>query len=1019
MKHLSQGIYEKVASNRLKLQLEELDESIIQRIEDVPEEDGALTLTRYLMPIIQRSFDDCKGKGKEKQAQQMHLLNRLLSECATVLGDSEIDDVRVSGEPKILKSLSSTLEIEPTHPDIPISLTDLLVNGSHDRSLASQLRKEILSADRIDVLCSFLKWSGFRLIQPMLNSFLEMGKPLRVLTTTYMGATELRVVEKLIDMGADVRISYDSTKTRLHAKTWYIHRDSGFSTCFLGSSNLSRAALLEGVEWNVRLSIVDNRGVVQKIASTFEQYWQSSDFEVYSKERFIHHTKNHDIQTFLPNIDIKPRGYQIEMLSALSSEREQGYTSNLLVAATGTGKTMVAALDFKRLLEQRKVKTLLFVAHREEILKQAIGTYRLVLKHNTFGSLLGAGHEPSDWKVVFAMVQTLKGRIDDLPKEHFDVVVVDESHHSKAGTYTNILDHFEPKYLLGLTATPERMDGQSILEFFDHRIAYEMRLWDALDQEILCPFQYFMSNVDTLDLRGVNWQNGGYNTQELEQVYTGNDALFRQIVAQINHIVLDSTRMRSLAFCVNIAHAEYMAQKLNEVGIRSLAVTSKSNKQRDEALLMLRSGDIQCICCVDMFNEGVDVPSIDTVLFLRPTQSQTIFLQQLGRGLRRYEGKSCLTVLDFVGQVHEKFQFAKMFKALVGGTTASLRKEIESDFPRLPSGCSVVLDRIAKKTVLSRLQVTSGLRGFISELSSIGDCRLDDFLRELELEMEDFYCNSNMSFTKLRARCGFIEGQEQSDAYKTFQRALHRGVYLNNLQMLEVFKAFLQKEQLCLDVQNSYHRWIALSMGLGNVSVSEWESLLQSFWLMKNLKQEWLSYVEMLLQRSASQQKFMIGQDTLYLSAMYTRQDVMAVFDLRENSGKIKNIREGVYHHKAQRVDLFFVTLQKTSDHFSTSTMYEDFPISQGLFHWQSQSGTHDQTTVGKRYTTILEDSQNKAVLFVRHGKKDGHGRTQPFMCLGPCTYVRHEGNRPMSITWKLQYPIPFSVYQTMKVAAG
>ena len=522
MKRLPIGIYERLTSNDLMAQLATLDDSMKSKVESIASEDMALALTKYLMPIIQKSFESCKGE--ESLLKQTDLLSRLIDQCSTILDSTDIEMLRVSGVPKVLKSISSRLEPVSVHPDIPISMTDLLVNGSHDRSLGSQLRKEIVSADRIDLLCSFLKWSGFRLIQPLLQSFLDTGKILRVLTTTYMGTTELRVVEELLAMGAKVRISYDSTKTRLHAKTWYIHRDSGFSTCFLGSSNLSQAALLDGVEWNVRLSIVDNRGVVQKISSTFEQYWQSSDFEEYSRERFLHHKKQHDLQTFLPNIDIKPRSYQVEMLNTLTTERQQGFTRNLLVAATGTGKTMVAALDFKRLQTECKVKTLLFVAHRKEILEQAIGTYRLVLKHNTFGEMLGAGHEPCDWRVVFAMVQTLKGRVGNLPKDHFDVVVVDESHHAKAGTYTTILEHFEPKYLLGLTATPERMDGQSIIEFFDHRIAYEMRLWDALDQEVLCPFQYFMSNVDTLDLRGVKWQNGGYNTEELQKV-SGNTYL--------------------------------------------------------------------------------------------------------------------------------------------------------------------------------------------------------------------------------------------------------------------------------------------------------------------------------------------------------------------------------------------------------------------------------------------------------------------------------------------------------------
>lgn len=1010
------GIYDQLCSTDLAKELMETDDGVRRELDPLDPADTSLRLTQYLLPVLQSAFESCTGENK--QVAQLKFLESILEQCKLVLGTEQLPSLLLGNDPKVLRSVSSKLRSKPIHPDIPVSMTDLLVNGSHDKSLGAQLTKEILSADRIDVLCSFLKWSGFRILQPSLQQFLADGKKIRVLTTTYMGATESRVIEEFISMGADVKISYDATKTRLHAKTWYLHRNSGFSTCYLGSSNLSHAALLDGVEWNVRLSMVDNPSVVQKVAMTFEQYWQSTEFNTYDAERFKHHSGSQQPRTILPNIEIKPRGYQIEMLESLSLERQLGYRKNLLVAATGTGKTMVAALDCKRLLENKQVKTLLFVAHRREILEQAMATFRLVLRHNTFGEGLWNNQTPNNWSVVFASIQSLKNTKHHLPNDHFDMVIIDESHHASAGTYTAVLEYFTPQYLLGLTATPERMDGQSILPFFDNRIAYELRLWDALEQEILCPFQYFMTSVENLDLRGVTWQNGGYNIQELQNVYTGNDILVQQILRELERVVLDCTQMKALAFCVNIAHAEYMASKFQEFGVKAVAITSQSGN-RDEALLQLRQGNIQCICCVDIFNEGVDVPNIDTILFLRPTQSQTIFLQQLGRGLRRSSNKPCLTVLDFVGQVHEKFQFANMFKGLIGGSTTSIREAITHDFPQLPSGCSIVLDRIAKETVLSRLQITKGIRGFIAELKSIGDCSLWNFLQSIDLAIEDFYCNASYSFTEIRSRCGFIPSIEATAYQKHFQRALYRSVYLNNREMLEIMVHFLEQDTPNISLESASMRWIGVVLGLADLPLLEWDTAIKDLWAYPGLREEWSSVAQILLERSKIQSSFVIGQEKLFVNACYSSQDVMAIFNLRENSGKIKNIREGVYYNKDAHTDIFFVTLQKTSNHFSTSTMYKDYPVSSELFHWQSQNGTNERTAVGKRYTSILDGSIHRAVLFVRESNTDTQGRTQAFRCLGPCTYVSHEGGNPMSILWKMQYPITFSVFQKMKVTAG
>ena len=324
------------------------------------------------------------------------------------------------------------------------------------------------------------------------------------------------------------------------------------------------------------------------------------------------------------------------------------------MAATGTGKTIVAAFDYRRLAQDGPLPRLLFVAHRKEILTQSRDVFRSVLRDGAFGELFVDGHKPEEGRHVFASVQALAHvALDRIPPDSFDVVIVDEFHHAEAPTYRRLLEHLQPRELLGLTATPERSDGESVVKWFDGRIAAELRLWEALERGLLSPFQYFGVN-DQTDL-----SHAALDPRRL-RAGRPREALHRKrptpatsSCEALRDRVLDTRRMRALGFCVSVAHAHYMAKRFNEAGIPARAVSADTGRdERDESLRLLRQREIGALFAVDLFNEGVDVPEIDTVLFLRPTESATVFLQQLGRGLRLADGKDCLTVLDFIGQQH-------------------------------------------------------------------------------------------------------------------------------------------------------------------------------------------------------------------------------------------------------------------------------------------------------------------------------------------------------------------------------
>ena len=521
-----------------------------------------------------------------------------------------------------------------------------------DTKMSVEIAREIRTADSVDLLCAFIKSSGIAVISDELEYLRDHQIPLRVITSTYCGATEAAAVRRLVeDYGAEVRICYEHKSTRLHAKAWLFRRKSGFDTAFIGSSNLSRSALVDGWEWNVRGSRSSTPEIIEKFIKTFDSYWYDNHFKTFVPEKdyarlkealgsakFLESKPGEKLE--LSGLRVEPYPYQEEMLEALESEREvHDRHRNLLIAATGTGKTVVAALDYRRLCEKLgRRPRLLFIAHRREILTQAQRTYREVVSSAGFGELLLSGVQPAQWDHVFASIQSLNSkRLAQLAPDHFEVVVIDEFHHAEAATYRAVLDYLQPRELLGLTATPERGDGENVQKYFDYRVAHELRLWDALRLQLLAPLHYYGVDDDT-DLTSLTWNRGkkDYQASELSEFYIkAGEKRTRFIINELNRRIFDLSEMKALGFCVTIAHAEYMTEQFNLFGIPALAVSSKLNVgERRRAIEQLREGTIKIIFAVDIFNEGVDIPAVNTLLLLRPTQSPVLFVQQLGRGLR-------------------------------------------------------------------------------------------------------------------------------------------------------------------------------------------------------------------------------------------------------------------------------------------------------------------------------------------------------------------------------------------------
>lgn len=717
-----QGLYEQLINKMISSKLHDLDRNIFYIKESaIDKNEASRVLSQYLIEVIRIALNLISGDDSIEK--QVELSNKIILLLRTELKDEDFDQDLIETEAKILSAIFSKIDasfsdfekhLKEITPYTRLSQSELFTGNNAGISLESEIKKEILSSDKINFLVSFIKWTGIRIFEKELSNFTERGGQLKVITTSYMGATDLKAVEYLSGLrNTEIKVSYNTENERLHAKAYLFLRNTGFHTGYIGSSNISRSALTNGLEWNLKVTTKEVGHIIDKFQKTFDTYWQDNEFELFDKtchtEKLrvaLKKERTHERNNPAAYFDIKPFPFQEEILEKLETERiVHNRFRNLIVAATGTGKTVISAFDFKNFKKQNPAAKLLYVAHRKEILQQAQATFQGILRNNNFGELWVDGIEPEKYDCVFASVQTLNNRIDSLTlsDSFYDFIIVDEVHHIAASSYRPIINRFKPKILLGLTATPERMDGEDILKDFSDTIAAEIRLPEALNRKLLCPFQYF-GITDSIDLSNAEWKSGRYLPSELTRIYTQNDKRVGEIISNLNKYLKDINDVRALCFCVTQEHAQFMAEKFSLAGLKTDYLVSSRNDLREELRRKFLSKEINYLFVVDIFNEGIDIPDIDTVLFLRPTESLTVFLQQLGRGLRLAEGKECLTVLDFVGNSRPEYDFEGKFRALVGKTNTSIQKEIEDDFPHLPLGCTINLEKKAKDFILQNIR---------------------------------------------------------------------------------------------------------------------------------------------------------------------------------------------------------------------------------------------------------------------------------------------------------------------------
>ncbi len=937
---------------------------------------------------------------------------------------------------------SILLEITPPNygksgvprPQTPLAESSLFTGSPTEPQLAHELLQEMRSADGVDILVSFIKWSGLRLLLSAFEDLCERNIPVRVITTSYMGASDAPAVEWLAKLpNVQVRISYDTERTRLHAKAYHFKRLTGFATAYIGSANMSHAAITSGLEWNLKVTAQDMGHILEKFIVEFETYWNSREFVPFNPENpdvfrdAIHYARNSDKDRPTVFFDLRPHPFQERILEALERERvTHDRWRNLVIAATGTGKTVIAAFDFQRFYEQKnRQASLLYIAHRQHILKQARDTFSSVLRDQNFGELLVGSYQANRLEHLFCSVSMLSSRRlwEQVGREFYDYIIIDEAHHGTASSYRPIFDHFSSTVLLGLTATPERMDGDSVAADFDNRFAAEIRLPEALEEKLLCPFHYF-GVADPVALNQDKfWRNGKYDATALENVYTGAHMLAQQrldaILTALNRYEPDLKAIKGIGFCVTIKHAIFMADMFNRQGIPSGAFVSGVEDTRCQTLLNdLQAGRLTFLFTVDKLSEGVDVPEINTVLFLRPTESLTVFLQQLGRGLRHAPGKDCLTVLDFVGQAHRRYRIDTKLKSLLPRHRFSIDKEVAQDFPHLPAGCSIQLDRLSRKYVLENIrenlgrlavQVPDRLQTFTSETGQ--ELTFGNFVKYHDYEPEVLLVSE--TWTEWKAKAQLAPTPNDPDIAR-LKKALIRAAFINGPKEVALMRKVLAKisqedisESMTLagdSIMSIYYRiWGDKGSNLGLTSLEDaFRRLSKNPSILSDLD-EVLSWSQDNTEISGQIPELRFNC-SLELHAHYGIKEIQAALG-KANLTSAGLTGVGLLPFHSLKAYALLITFQKTEREFSPSTMYADYPISRELLHWESQSNTAQHTETGQNL--IHHDKRGYTILIFARDITERNRCTVPFTFLGPADRVSYESERPIKMVWRLRHQMP------------
>ncbi|WP_426348810.1 DEAD/DEAH box helicase [Alloiococcus sp. CFN-8] len=951
-------------------------------------------------------------------------------------------------------------EIEENAIELPVEVKTIieksylvknkLIVNSQRGNLLKELKLSLSECISFSFAVAFVNFSGLQLLLDSFKELEERGIKGRIITSTYLNFTEPKALERIKEFdNIDMKIFIADNDKGFHTKA-YIFENVDNYKIIIGSSNITQKALKSNVEWNVMIISKKEADFVTSVLEEYQGLWNCTDEvngEFLDKYRdfiaTLQKRQEKSVLNFSEYKSIKPNSMQVRALEGLKRLRTSGEDKGLVVAATGTGKTYMAAFDALEV----KPRKLLFLVHREDILLSAERTFK-TLSHNknvTTGFYTGnAKDKGADY--LFATRSTMEKHYEAFAPEEFDYIVIDEAHHSTSPTYKKILEYFKPKFLLGITATPERCDEGNIFDVFDNNVALEIRLHEALEEDLIVPFHYFgITDVEGVDLEGVDLND----TQELAKRLMINKRV-DFIAEKMNFYGFDGEYQKTIGFCQNREHAKYMAEEFNKRGIESIVLTGDDSVSvREEGIKRLESNDdpLKVIFTVDIFNEGVDIPAINQVLMLRPTNSPIIFIQQLGRGLRKFLDKSFLTVIDFIGNHNKTFLIAIALKGERYYDKDSLKVAVATDFSNVPGCTNIQIDRISQERILKQLNQENfySLRYFKEEYNNFKAFRGGRIPSKLMDYIQYDGAPDPLKFLKLPG----------IDTYQDFLLKVEKGIELKEYTSNEVFKKFLKELSSKLPIKRP-HEFAILKFLINNDSITleqakgEIERYLDSVDMdtidhaFRTLNQDFYDPA----QKKRFEKLVQLNENILYPSIQLKNglqnKELKGYFEDLINYGLLRyqnNFGSENYgipffklYEQYRMIDIallsnyekthsayrgsglltngkeffLFVDLHKEED-VREEINYKDEFINQSIFQWQTPNSTGQDSDRGKDII-FNKDRGVNLHLFIRK-YKEIDGVVQPYIYIGKGDTIEYEGEKPITTKLKLLHKLPEALY--------
>lgn len=982
------------------------------------------------------------------------------------------------------------LPLKRKNKDIIGNINELIINEKAKfRNFFIYLKQELLNCKKFYFIVSFIRYSGIQLLISTLDKLEKQGIQGEIITSVYLNITDSKALQKLLSYkNIKVKI-YNNSSESFHTKAYLFEKEK-YHSVVIGSSNISQSALYSAEEWNVKLTDSSFFNIYGKSLNQFEKLWHSNEaieltqdfiyeYEKYKKSVNAQNTFDYRKTKIEQENEFVPNSMQKRVLQKLKETRINGNKKGLVISATGTGKTYLAAMDIKQFFEinsntenklfkinDKKSKTsnikFLFIAHREELLKNAINVFSKILKidKNEFGRIYG-GLKEIDKNIIFASIQSLRNCYNEFKPSFFDYVIVDEFHHSMSESYLKTLSYFNPKFLLGLTATPKRMDGKDILSLCDYNVVDEIGIKEALEEDLIVPFHYFGVNDYTINYDNIPYKNGKYNEKILLENLLLNTRT-DYIVEKINKFGFDGDELSAVAFCQNIEHAFFMKEEFSKKGYKSAVITANtSSNERSEILEEFKNKKIEILCVVDILNEGIDIPTINLLLFLRPTMSSTIFIQQIGRGLRKAKNKDFVTIIDFIGNHKKDYLLINYFSSEVDNKDTLFTKkekiinEIKNQFSNIPKSCYVELDRICQNRIIEKIEkINFSSKNILKEMyldykAEIGKSeneflQVRDFdtnielFQELCLKMHSFY-NAQLQFEDSKifknkneknplntTEIEFLEYLEKKltlvepFAFLIIDYLATGKEYINNSDLLNKYKEFF-------DIKGNFEKYYLLNRIFEELMEDEilektlygykfskkYEKLFsngklnEKSTIKSNQKVNKLNFINRLKQliylglnefKRNDLDEF--NENILISYKEYKRVELQILLDSKVPKG---SWRAG-YANTDKDICLF-ATIDKTHI-FQENLKYDNSLFADDIIQWISQPKTSHNSSVGQMFIHHKEKSF-KVHIFIRKYAFMNGNKTNPFIYLGNAQYYSSKGDKPMKILWKLDKKIP------------